>query len=346
MRRIRSDLEHHDELLGELARTGSVALIARAKVLDFPTKVENVSVEQLGFYTLEGALMDQTKPPLEEISKYATKIVWSVIGKVAADLPFEQREEIASEAQLRIVKAYDRLDPNLGWRSFVYENAMGAALDYMKFGRGFEETSIRRKKRRATCGKTRFLERVQLTDDKDNDLSVERVAGAFGVFRDFDDPTDGKIRWALVADLARNDDELHAYAMFLRGHSMEEIAGVFELCPARIGQMLTAFIERFDSPAWATKPIFYQIVFAFGLAQAFDMEDANADELFGFSVGWCNNPVDLDSLAPKNGGSNDAQEALGAVEHSTRPVQAAIVRTFRHRVTQQQPEQLSIFDVG
>jgi len=302
----------------------------------------------------EESLMDQTKPTLEEVLKHAKGTIWKFINAYAGDIPAEHKEEIFQLANVRLWKAYDRLDPEKGWKSFIYFHAEGAVLDYLKDGKGFRETAGRLlQKRDKLQSKSRgIFDRVTIQDEKDQDLGVERIAGINGVFSSFD-PTQVNIRWDLVAHMSRTDDIIHAFALYLKGYSMDEIGRVFRLCEARIGQMIAAFSARFDSPKWAMDPWFFQMVYAFGLAHQFDMEDADASEIFGFTIAWDSIPVDLDSLEPKYESTGEEQDTMFdgtelVVEKPPAPECFAAVKAPR-KVAQEHDgpavEQMSLLDV-
>lgn len=240
------------------------------------------------------------KPSLEEVIKYATPQVRLFIGKVATDLPWEQREEIEQEAYLRLIEAYENLDPEKGWKSFVYNHCRGTVLDYIKFGRGFHEQrwSIAKEETHGSKHVTKIRERVFMVSSEDgDDLDLDQVLGSNGVFKSLKEKP-VSIRWDLVARMSSQDECLHVFAKHLRGIGIDEMVPVFNLCRARIGQLIQAFIDRFDNPDYAECPWFLQTCYAFGICEELGLPDVDQSKVLGFSIGWNHRPVDLDSLEP------------------------------------------------
>lgn len=243
------------------------------------------------------------KPSIEEVLKYAKPIIRKFIGEKAKDLPHEQREEIEQTANLRILQAYDRLDPDAGWRSFVYNHARGAVLDYQKFGCGFEEAawSLAQEEEVGSRSLLKLRDRVPLVATNGEDAQIEDIAAREGVSLSFgDEELQIRINWELVARLASTDIELHVFAKYLKGYSIEEMAPVFGLSRARVGQLLEAFQERLDSPRTMNEPWNRQIAFALGAGRAIGLLNCEKDqsEVYGWPIGTDLAPVDLDSLIP------------------------------------------------
>ncbi len=238
------------------------------------------------------------KPTIEEVIKYATPLIHKFIGASASDLPREQKEEITQQAMLRLWKAYADLNADDGWKSFVYNHCRGAVLDYLKFGNGFQESkwSLHHDAKKKT---PKLSKRVQPsdTDDESPELQLDRIAGAHGIFSELD-PDKIEIKWHLLARMASQDEHLHAFAKYLRGLSVEEMAPVFGLCRTRVSQMVQAFIDRFDDPEHSDCVWFKQCCYALGISKQLGMTDEPARYPNGNFVGFNLKPVDLDSVTP------------------------------------------------
>lgn len=238
------------------------------------------------------------KPSIEEVIRYATPQVRKFIGEIASDLPIEQREEIEQDAYLRLVSAYDAIDAELGWKSFVYLHCRGAVLDYCKFGRGFHEKrwSIASEEGPGSSNPGKMRSRLDLVADGE-DVDIDHVLGMNGAA--VEAAVDVvKIRWELVERMASQDECLRAFASHIRGNGIEELAPTFGLCRARVGQLIQAFAARFDDPELADCPWFKQTCYAFGLCKHMGMPDVDQSEVLGFQVGWGLPRVDLDDLTP------------------------------------------------
>jgi len=207
------------------------------------------------------------KPTLDEVLAYAEPNIKNFISKEAKGLPFEQIEEILQEGFVRIIKAYEGLDPKMGWKAFVYKHARGAVLDYLKGGHGFTEErwSIAKPEEHNSRNVSKIRSRLGLVNEKGEDMSVDFVLGMNGEFDEFVDKL--KINWDLVSRLASNDIGVNVFSRYIQGFSIEEISHRLRLSRARIGQILDEFISRFDDPNWNWNPRFQQICFAFGLSE-------------------------------------------------------------------------------
>lgn len=243
------------------------------------------------------------KPSFEEIIKYAKPIIMKFIGEFAADLPSEQKEEIQQDVFLRLAKFYDLIDADKGWKSYVFNHARGGVLDYIKFGKGFQEGKWSLQKSEDP-EEARFphkiFSRIPNTDETGEVVGVEKILGFRKVHSNIDEDRI-IIKWELLARMARSDEELHAFAKHLRGIGIEEMAPVFGLCRARVGQLIQAFIARFDDPYQAEDPWFLQTCFALGVCRQLGIPDVDQSVVLGFPVGWTEKPVDLDSVeAPRD----------------------------------------------
>lgn len=206
------------------------------------------------------------KPTLDEVLAYAEPQIKNWISKEAKNLPFEQIEEILQEGFLRIIKAYEGLDPEKGWKAFVYNHARGAVLDYLKGGHGFTEErwSIAKPEEHESRNVSKIRSRVGLVNEEGENMSVDFVLGMNG---EFDERVDRlKLDWDLLSRLAYRDKGVNCFARLIQGYSIEEIAQNQGLSRARVGQIIDDFVSRFDDPDEAFNPWFQQVCFALGLS--------------------------------------------------------------------------------
>lgn len=242
----------------------------------------------------QGGPMAQ-KPSIEEVLKYAKGNIIRFIGQYAADLPMEQKEEIEQTVYVRLIQVYEGLDADAGWKSYVFNHCRGGVLDYVKFGKGFEESKWSIQKEEETGSqniskiKTRITE-VE-TDDKDGE-SIDEILSRCGISSSVKENVI-RIRWDLVAHMAAQDEILHAFAKFVIGFSVDEISQNFGLCHSRISQLIQAFVDRFDEPMLAEDVWFLQTLYAFGLCRHFNVPDVDQSEVHGFPIGWGSRKVDL-----------------------------------------------------
>lgn len=241
---------------------------------------------------------DLKKPTINEVIAYSKPLIMKFINQYASSLPREHKEEIEQTAYLRIIKAYEGLKADGGWKSFVYNHSRGAVLDYLKFGVGFQEDkwTIAKDEEHGSRNVHKIRERIHLSFD-DNDFTIDQVLGQEGIYNELN-LDEVRIRWDLVARLARVDDQLHAFALWIRGYHIEQIGPVFHLSRARIGQLIESFIARFKNPTpndyW-----FRQICYALGICEMLDIKDVDQSANYECKLGWNYEPVDLDSLKPK-----------------------------------------------
>lgn len=242
------------------------------------------------------------KPSLDEVLRYSKPLVAKFIGQFAADSPVEQKEEIHQTAALRLIEAYSFIDPEQGWKSFVYNHSRGAVLDYLKFGTGFAEErwSISKVEEHGSRNSHKIRTRESLcgAGSDSNDIDIDHVLGANGVFNP-SSVGSMKINWDLVSRLASTDEALLAFAKWLRGFSIDEIGLVLGLSRARTGQLIVDFVKRFDDPSRAIDPEFCQVIWALGLADRLGVRDCDQSIIYGYSIGWKRNAVDLDSSEMK-----------------------------------------------
>lgn len=265
-------------------------------------------------------VVSNPKPTIEAVLAYVRPLTLKFIAQFARDLPEEQREEIEQSVNLKVIQAYKGLDPDAGWKSYAWNLARGAVLDYKKHGQGFQESrwSIAKEEAHDSIHATKIRERVFHGPPGLEDMpDLEAVLGRSGVFSETEIDTI-RIRWDLVARLARRDDELHAFAKWIRGYELEEMAPHFGLSRARIGQLIQQFIDRLDTPSEMDSPWNRQIAFSLGIARHFGVPDCDQARLYLYPIGNDLDPVDLDDLSPKDigpdlqtdlfgGGTQDAQ---------------------------------------
>lgn len=270
--------------------------------------------------------MAKEKPAIEEVVAYAQKNVEIYIRDKASDLPREQKDEIRQDAFLRVVKAYENLDPEQGWKRFVQMHCAGAVLDYTRWGNGFQETNKSLREPDAndeqafgsdTQSQTnvsdsvkaeeedaepeneaqprkswRLRYRVTHVSEDDTTLDVEQVAGFYGVFAKMPS-IDKRVRprWELISRMANVDDDVHLIAKLLLGFTQTELGPMFGVSRERIGQRMRAFLERLDDPEHIHSRWVKQIIFAFGLSEVYGEPDVDQE------IGWDQEPIDLGSLA-------------------------------------------------
>lgn len=150
---------------------------------------------------------------------------------------------------------------------------------------------------RAETRAPNMRERVEAFGDDGNALDVEQILGINGVF------SEGygglpSINWLLLARLASTDHDLHAFALSLKGFSLEEIAPVFRLSPQRVHGMVESFKARFKVKLYFHDPRFKQILYALGLSEAFDLPYLDQSEIHLTPIGWNLDAVDLDNPQP------------------------------------------------
>jgi len=216
------------------------------------------------------------------------------VRKKASEIPLEHKEEMQQEAFLRIFNTYERLDPERGWKSFVFKHCRGAVMDYQKFGKGFPENrwSLQKKSNKKKTP-VRIFQRMDF-DREDQNISMDSVMLEAGLFA-FIDEHQIKINWDLVARMSSIDQFIHIFAKFCRGFEIMEIAYFFGISRTRVFQIIQSFIERFDNPELAEDPWFKQTCFAFGLCRRLGIKDVDQSKLYNIPIGWNEKPVDLDA---------------------------------------------------
>lgn len=257
----------------------------------------------------------RVKPTMEEMFRYAKPIIYKTIGKYSPEMPEEQKEETEQNAYLRLIEAYPKVDPNAGWKSFVYNHSRGSVLDYLKSGEGFQEDSwsLKKEEKHGAVHVNKMKHRLQIVSEDGDDVETEAILGMNGKFTEMqlDYPN---LKWDLLARMASHDRELHAFLKWLRGQRLEEIGRVIGVSRASVGQMIIGFVNRFDDPSFATelgkKFWFDQIIWCLGLHRMFGLEDRDQSEVCGHPLGQTLDPVDLDNAKPKFVYDNEMQGDL------------------------------------
>ena len=237
-------------------------------------------------------MSDPKKPSIEEVLEYAKKQISIYIGKIASSLPHEQREEISQTALLRVFEAYERIDASKGWKSFVQRHCSGAILDYIRWGVGFEEVTLKKPSDDDAPEKKpwRLKNRVIIdnkTDNSDSEISLDSTLGFLGVHNSQPDVADYRPNWDLIARMASQDVDVHLVAKLLLGFTQTELSSMFKVSRERLTQRLQEFCARLDSPEFLGSRWVAQTIFAFGLCSKFHQPEVD----LGF--GWEYDPVDL-----------------------------------------------------
>lgn len=227
--------------------------------------------------------MEDQRPTKEEVLKYAERMTKFFISRKAKFLPKEQQEEIQQIAMIVMLEKYDEIRAE-GWKSLTYQKCRGVVLDYIKQGTGFEDDSDNH--------------RVDLANSDGDDISIDQVMGAEGIFTDsLLDKIN--IRWDLVARLASGDIQLHAFAKQLLGIQLRIIGPVLNVEIARADQLVKEFIDRFDNPEYADDTTdkgmwFRQCCYALGISEimGWPNEPAKYSDL-NSGIGFGLKPVDL-----------------------------------------------------
>ena len=242
------------------------------------------------------------KPELNEVLKYAKGNIMRFISQYAADLPQEHKEEIEQSVYLRLVQHYPNLDPNAGWKSYVFNHCRGGVLDYVKFGKGFEESkwSIQKEEEQDSKNVSKIRTRVtELTNEEGEGESIDDIISRSGFAEHFQlDDDEININWPLVSHMAAQDECIHIFAKYLVGFSVDNLSEVFGICRARVSQLLKAFVDRFDDPALVEDVWFLQTCYAFGLCKHFNIKEIDQSLIHGFPIGWGSKRVDLYSKDP------------------------------------------------
>lgn len=242
----------------------------------------------------------ERKPPTrEEVLEYAEKQIKYYIKENASYLPEEQKDEIRQEASIRLLSAYDRIDPEKGWMSFVQSHCWGSVMDYLRSGDGFEESGDKEEEDDPAAPKTqkapKLKKRISLTSYDGEDRDLEHILGANGIFIEDEDPSEFMVHpnWDLIARLASRDEKVHLVAKILMGCTQTAEADNFGVSRERLSQRIREFFDELDKPENLHSKVINQTIYAFGLSQYFGMEPVDN------GVGWDWPPVDLKSANSK-----------------------------------------------
>ena len=229
---------------------------------------------------------DMVKPDLKEVLAYAEEQIKYYVRKFARDIPEEQKEEMAQDCRLRILNAYETIEADKGWKTFVQTHCFGAVQDYLRRGRGFSEEKWSLKEERE--GSEAITQRLDYSDhDDDTPLDVDAIVGLEQEAAPIVDDV-LEINWDLIARLCRVDHDLHIFVRHeLLGYPLTELTGQFGVTRERLGQRLAAFIELFDDPKQVENPWINQIIFALGLSEKFGIKKED------LGIGWTFIPIDL-----------------------------------------------------
>lgn len=198
------------------------------------------------------------QPSWTEVSEHVTKTIGFVIGTRGKELPIDQKEDISQEALLRCWKAYENIDGDRGWKSFISTHCHGAFLDYIKTGRGFQEHK---------SNSTEFKSRLNFMEsDGETNSSLDHILGSQGIFHTLDTEFETKIKWDLLSRIASRDDSVLILAKILLGFSVSEISDDSVFCRERVGQQVNELLERFDDPKNNGDKWINQIIYALGLS--------------------------------------------------------------------------------
>jgi len=291
---------------------------------------------------------------VKHVLEYAKPILNDLAGQFANKICAEQFEEIRQDAFLRLWRKYPRIEADKGWRSLVYNHCRGAVLDYLKHGKGFQEErwSIQKPEEVGDVHVGKLQSRVPLTSSDGEDICIDQIVGQNGIFDELNVDRI-EIDWDLVAKLASQDECLHAFAKNLRGVTLEKIAPVFGIEIARAGQLVQAFIERFDDPEHADCPWFKQTCFALGICEVLGMPNVDQTKILGFSVGHGLAPVDLDTTQPmKYVLERDAQqsffqdEMVGTVQKGGRRRSIVNAEGIRFYISSFEPAEVDKIPLG
>jgi len=243
-------------------------------------------------------MSEKKKPSIQEVLSYAKPIVKKFIGKHATDIPHEQKEEIEQECYLRLWASYENIDPDKGWKSFVYNHCRGSVLDYLKAGTGFSEDkwTLSNEEDEGEIKVPKMRDRAFMVNSDDDSLDIDVVLGASGVFSTFDIDRIN-IRWNIVAKMASTDEKIHVFAKWLRGFNLDEMGTIFNLSKSRIAQIISDFIKMLDDvDMQCASPWVRQTIYAFGLSLHYGIEDIDQSRIYGIPIGQDLEAVDLDSF--------------------------------------------------
>lgn len=273
------------------------------------------------------------KPSLEEVLEYAGKQADKIMNEKASHLPREQKEEVRQNALVRAWKAYECLDIDKGWMSFIQRHAKGALLDYLREGKGFKETQwddIEKEESKKVDPEIEN-ERAEIDDDKQSDEDAPETIEAPTCGLPIPQPRKIKQRLNQRMSTVNQEDD--------RSLDVGEVAGIYgvhidfdESISAQvnwdlvarmasvdpqihlIAKLIRGFTETSLAPDFGvTREMLSQRLYAFGLwlddeygnnpwarqaLYAFGLEEAYGVPIpkrGDQKLGWGHDPVNLDS---------------------------------------------------
>ena len=218
------------------------------------------------------------KPSIEVVYAYAVKSTEYHIRENANNLSEEQKEDVKQEAMIRVLEAYDRLDPEKGWKAFIAKHCWGAVLDFLKGG-SFEDGLGG-----ISVNEDALKFRVEIKNEDNEVISVENTAAIFGFFTDPSIEERFAPNWDLLSKMAGRDESLMIVAKLLLGFTQEEIAEqrgddlVDTKSRERVSQIVQELFAKMDSPYFLHDRWINQCIFALGLSKVFNMPEHDNGE--------------------------------------------------------------------
>jgi DNA-directed RNA polymerase specialized sigma24 family protein len=262
---------------------------SRAKPARAKLRKASGAPKKLGMDTPEGI------PSIEEVIAYAEKSVAGYLKRFASGLASELKDEIRQNAYVRVVEAFDRFEADRGWKAFVQLHCKGSVLDYLRDGKGFQETGWAAK---PTDGDGAHQDRLKTrvgnfqfktSDEEMFDPDLESFLSAHGIHAVHESEEDQvfKVNWELVSRMASIDPDVHLVGKILLGFTQSELAEGFGVTRERLGQRIRLFFDRLDSPEFFHNRWIKQTIYAFGLGPMFHMDPVDQQ------LGWNLRPVNL-----------------------------------------------------
>jgi len=220
-------------------------------------------------------ILKTPKPSFETVYEYALESIEFNIYKHADYLLEEHKENIRQEAAIRVWEAYQRLDPDAGWKSFIGLHCMGAVKDYKKAA-SFEDGIAFDPSGNSDAS---LHTRIELTTDDGDTMSVEQTAAKYGIFSEqgLDTTEDFEPDWELLSKMAGRDESLMIVGKILLGYSQEEIASQFaddlnkQISRERVSQKIHELFAKMDDPFFTNNLWVNQSIYALGLSKTFHM---------------------------------------------------------------------------
>lgn len=234
--------------------------------------------------------MSKDKPKFEDVLKYVDKQIDIQISKIASSIPDEQKDEIRQDARIRAWKAYERIEADKGWKSFIQFHCKGSVLDYLRWGKGFAESTLAEKNFDAENEDPkpwRLRQRLNFKVEDGETSSLEEMLSFFGKHIESPDPLEEKPNWDLIARMASQDQDIHMVAKLMIGFTHEQVAEIWKVSRERITQKLAEFCERLNAPEHMGSRWTAQTIYAFGLCAKFHQP------VLDLGFGWEYDKIDL-----------------------------------------------------